>query len=92
MLCKSTMNVDHAQHQSISPTSFINDDVNERPKYVDAARLKKLYGCAICNDVAVQPHQTPCGNRVCKKCIEEKFGSLSVIKCPSLTMIWMRKS
>ncbi|KAF6039384.1 TRAF3 [Bugula neritina] len=78
----SSMDVDHAQYQSISSTSFMTDDFNERPKFINAARLKKLYGCTICNDVVVQPHQTPCSNRVCKKCIEEKFGSLSVIKCP----------
>ncbi|KAF6019057.1 TRAF3 [Bugula neritina] len=78
----SSMDTSHTQDQSISSTSFMTDDFNERPKFINAARLKKLYGCAICNDVVVQPHQTPCGNRVCKKCIEEMFGSLSVIKCP----------
>ncbi|XP_067939734.1 TNF receptor-associated factor 3-like [Watersipora subatra] len=68
----------HAQQASISSTT---DDFSVRPQFTRKEYLLKLYACCICADVLVQPHQTICGNRVCKACIDRKFGSEDVIPC-----------
>ncbi|XP_067938702.1 TNF receptor-associated factor 5-like isoform X2 [Watersipora subatra] len=74
-----TTNMDIEQHNSVSSSA---DEFSVRPVFVRTQYLIKHYVCRLCQDILVQPQQTICGRRICKACIDRKFGSENVIPCP----------
>ncbi|XP_067938707.1 TNF receptor-associated factor 3-like [Watersipora subatra] len=76
----------HASSMKSNSSSFrATSSVDEffaRPQFIRREYLLKLYLCCLCHDILVQPQQTVCGSRVCKVCIDKKFGSRDVIPCP----------
>ncbi|XP_067938708.1 TNF receptor-associated factor 3-like [Watersipora subatra] len=72
----------HMDTEQLNSVTSSVDDFSVRPQFTRREYLIKLYKCPICDDILVQPHQTICGSRVCKACIDGKFGSRDVIPCP----------
>ncbi|XP_067938629.1 TNF receptor-associated factor 5-like [Watersipora subatra] len=54
-----------------------------RPNFVNERELRRKYPCSICANILVRPHQTTCGRRVCKSCIDKAFGDRErITPCP----------